>query len=323
MNENNDWRNNRNENNDWRNNRNENNVQNYVKNSPKSVNSKQSNNTENGYQEAFYSFALSPEVYYASAKNDNELLYYASRFNDMTFIFDLHITNPNIYYYDNDYDYDMCPLTYAFAYDNIELFEFLLSFENINVNFRIDHEPLIHLLFEQNKLNYLKLLLLHQNLDLNLENQNGETAVYIAVKYFYNNPKEYLYIIETIIDKTNPEIFKTKSILEFALQEIEPYDSLLLVLYNYDKKNFPLGTYKYKVMQQLKDNVKKRADLRMRAAVYTYLTDKHLKEEGTNREILSYLTNRPPLRPKTRKVKTHKLYNGSALKVSSRKSFNS
>lgn len=304
--------------NEWRKNA-ENNDSKYGYKRSKSVNSNPSNHTDNGYQEAFNSYALDPAVYYKMAKNCNESLYYASRFNDMPYIntFKKDITDPNIYYYDNDYDYDMCPLTYAVLNDNIELFKFLLSFENINVNVKIDDEPLVHLLFKQNKLNYLKLLLSHRNLDLNIENKQGETALYIAVEYFYNNPKEYLYIIETIIDKTNPKKFKTKSIIEFALKKIEPHYSLLLVLYNYDKKKFPDGTYQNKVMQQLKEYVKKRADLRMRAAFYTYVT-KHLKEKGPNHGILSYLTNGRPLRPKSSKV----YKNAAALKVASRKSFN-
>lgn len=312
---------NRNEINMYNGNNGQNNVSNYGENRPKSVNSKPSNHTDNGYKEALNQYALAPDVYYQRAKNDNELLYYASRFGDMSFMADLHITNPNIYDYDNEYDYDMCPLTYAFAYDNIELFEFLLSFENINVNFRIDDEPLIHVVLEQNKLNYLNLLS-HQNLDLNLENKKGESALYIAVKYFYNNPKEYIHIVEYIIAKTNPKKMNTKSIIEYALKEIKPNDSLLLLLYKYDKTKFPAGTYEHTFMQEVKDRVRATADFRMRAAFKTYVANRHLKEEGPNHEILSYLTNRPMIRPKIRKSQTRKLYNNAAsLKVASRNSY--
>lgn len=242
--------------------------------------------SNNGYQNAFNDYGLPPEEYYKSTKNPNKLLYYASRFNDMSFIYSLEITNPNVSEYDDNYKCNMCPLSYACMHKNMKLFKWLLSFETIDVNFTMGKDPLIHVLLERNQLDYVKLLLPHPNLDLNLENSIGDSAVYIAVKYFDNDPTNYLKIIKKMIqtDKTITRSFNRKNIFKYAfdLSDTSECNELLMLLYKYQK--LPNG--------RAKDYIESLLQFKDARHFIAYVSNKPQLSRVTKKAILGYLTEK-------------------------------
>ena len=284
--------------NEWRN-------ENISLNTP-SLNSKQSRNLNNGYKNAFNDYGFEPEVYYESARNDiNLLLYYASKFNDTELILSLDKANPNLSKYDPEAGRIMSPLLYAIAYDNMVVFRFL--FKNIDVNMFVDDNPLIHELLEFGNLKYLKELLSHPRLDLTIENNQGDTAIYIAVKYFDNNPREYLKIIKQMIqmDESITHTFNRRNILRLAfnLSDTSECNELLMLLYKYQ----PLAEGREKAYIE---GLKQFKDARH---FVTYVSKTPQLSRRTQHEILTYLT----AKPKTR-FKNMTYNNNAALKVAAR-----
>jgi hypothetical protein len=274
--------------------------------SPKSMNSDQSRNSNNGYKNAFDNYVFKPEVYYESARNDiNLLLFYASKFNDTELILSLDKANPNLSKYDPEANREMTPLLYAIAYDNMVVFKFLLK--NIDVNMFVDDNPLLHELLEFGNLRYLKELLLQPRLDLTIENNEGDTAIYIAVKYFDNNPREYLKIIKQMIqmDERITHTFNQRNILRLAfnLSDTSECNELLMLLYKYQ----PLAEGREKAYIE---GLKQFKDARH---FVTYVSKTPQLSRRTQHEILTYLT----AKPKTR-FKNMTYNNNAALKVAAR-----
>jgi len=192
-------------------------------------------------------YVYEPEIYYKRARNNDELLYYACKFDNTKLIKQIisNVTNPNLYKYDNEYNRVTNPLIYAIANDNMAVFKLLLSLKTIDVNFYIDEDnnTLIHELIEFNNMKYIKLLILYPGIDLNIPNKSGETAVYIAVRNFHNDKKTYLKLIRSIITIA-PDIRLTNSklsIIKYVFMRYnrrDEYDNKLLELlipYNTEK----------------------------------------------------------------------------------------
>lgn len=278
--------------------------------SPNSLNSNQSRNLNNGYRNAFNNYVFEPEVYYESAGNDiNLLLFYASKFNDTEFILSLDDADPNLRKYDPEAGRIMSPLLYAIAYDNMDAFRFL--FKNIDVNMFVDDNPLIHELLEFGNLKYLKELLSHPRLDLTIENNEGDTAIYKAVQYFDNNPREYLKIIKQMIqmDERITHTFNRRNILRraFNLSDTKECNELLMLLYQYQR--LPEGREK----AYIEGLMKSREQFKDARHFVTYVSKKPQLSRRSQQEILKYLTTKP----KTR-LKKVTYNNNAALKVASR-----
>ena len=279
--------------------------------SPNSVDSKQSyTNSNNGTNIAFEQYMFPEETYYKYAgTNVNLLLYYASKFNNTEKILELPFTNPNLMKYDHEYNRNMNPLLYAIVNDNIIIFKLLLLSENIDVNFFIDDNmnPLIHELLQFNNLKYLKLLLSHPNLDLTIQNNKGDTAIYIAVKYFDNNPREYLKIIKQMIqmDERITHTFNRRNILRLAfnLSDTSECNELLMLLYKY--QTLPEG--------REKDYIERLKQFKDARHFVTHVSKKPQLSRRTKQEILSYLTTKP----KTR-FKNMTYNNNASLRVAAR-----
>ena len=201
----------------------------------------------------------------------------------------------------------MSPLLYAIAYDNMVVFKFLLK--NIDVNMFVDDRmnTLLHELLEFGNLRYLKELLLQPRLDLTIENNEGDTAIYIAVKYFDNNPREYLKIIKQMIqmDERITHTFNRRNILRLAfnLSDTSECNELLMLLYKYQ----PLAEGREKAYIE---GLKQFKDARH---FVTYVSKTPQLSRRTQHEILTYLT----AKPKTR-FKNMTYNNNAALKVAAR-----
>ena len=207
----------------------------------------------------------------------------------------------------------MSPLLYSIAYDNMEVFKFLLSFENIDVNIFVDDRmnTLLHELLALNNLKYLKKLLLHPNLDLTIENDKHESAIYIAVKYFDNNPREYLEIIKQMIqlNENITKAFNRKNILNlaFELSDTRECNELLMLLYKY--QTLLEGRHK----RYIEGLIKSAEQFKDARHFVTYLSKKPQFSRRSQQLTLEYLTNKPKTRFKRRIY-----HNSAALKVAAR-----
>jgi hypothetical protein len=276
------------------------------------LNENQTRNSNNGYSNALNHYVFEPEFYYKYAENDkNLLLYYAAKFNNTELILSLDGANPNLNKYDPEAKRHMSPLLYAISNDNMDVFMFLLSFKTIDVNIFVDDKmnTLIHELLEFNNLKYLKKLLSHPKLDLTIENEDGDTAIYKAVQYFDNNPPEYLKIIKKMIEKDEriTKTFNRRNILirAFNLLDTKECNELLILLYQYQRL---LEGREKAYIDELITLRKQFKDARH------FVT--HVSNQLSRRPkhtILQYLTTKP----KTR-FKNSIYHNSAALKVAAR-----